>query len=75
MESGTIEQSLPGLEGAGIFANWELDVWGRVRAGREAASGQYDGAALDTEYARQSLAAGAESDRNAPIDWRQLQQS
>ena len=54
---GALSGDSSGLEGAGIFANWELDVWGRVRAGREAASGQYDGAALDTEYARQSLAA------------------
>ena len=46
-----------GLQGVGIFANWELDLWGRVRAGRAAASGQYDSATLDTEFARQSLAA------------------
>ena len=46
-----------GLQGVGIFANWELDVWGRVRAGREAASLQYGSAALDAEYARQSIAA------------------
>ena len=46
-----------GLQGAGIFANWELDVWGRVRAGREAATLQYGSAALDAEYARQSMAA------------------
>jgi NodT family efflux transporter outer membrane factor (OMF) lipoprotein len=46
-----------GLQGAGIFANWELDLWGRVRAGREAASLQYGSAALDAEYARQSMAA------------------
>jgi outer membrane protein, multidrug efflux system len=56
---GALSGDSSGLEGAGIFANWELDVWGRVRAGREAASGQYAGAALDTEYARQSLAAMA----------------
>jgi multidrug efflux system outer membrane protein len=46
-----------GLEGAGIVANWELDLWGRVRAGRGAASTQYVSATLDTEFARQSLAA------------------
>jgi NodT family efflux transporter outer membrane factor (OMF) lipoprotein len=46
-----------GLQGVGIFANWELDLWGRVRAGREAASLQYGSAALDAEYARQSMAA------------------
>ena len=24
-----------GMQGAGIFVSWELDLWGRVRAGRE----------------------------------------
>src|SRR5688572_33232218 len=46
-----------GLQGGGIFLSWELDLWGRVRSGREAAQLQYDSAALDTEYARQSIAA------------------
>ncbi|HET9403004.1 MAG TPA: efflux transporter outer membrane subunit [Burkholderiales bacterium] len=46
-----------GLQGAGIFASWELDLWGRVRAGRESAQLQYVSAELDTEYARQSIAA------------------
>ena len=54
---GALSGDSSGLEGAGIFANWEIDLWGRVRAGREAASGQYASAELDTEYARQSLAA------------------
>jgi outer membrane protein, multidrug efflux system len=54
---GALSGDSSGLEGVGIFANWELDLWGRVRAGREAASGQYVSAAFDAEYARQSLAA------------------
>ena len=54
---GALSGDSSGLEGAGIFANWEIDLWGRVRAGREAASGQYVAADLDTRYARQSLAA------------------
>jgi outer membrane protein, multidrug efflux system len=54
---GSLSGDSSGLEGVGIFANWELDLWGRVRAGREAASGQYVSAAFDAEYARQSLAA------------------
>src|SRR5687768_15580522 len=54
---GKLSGDSSGLEGAGISANWELDVWGRVRAGREAARGQYGSAELDFEYARQSLAA------------------
>jgi len=54
---GKLSGDSSGLEGAGLFANWELDLWGRVRAGRAAASGQYDSSALDAAYARQSLAA------------------
>ncbi|HEX9179789.1 MAG TPA: TolC family protein [Burkholderiales bacterium] len=46
-----------GINFIGLFANWELDLWGRVRAGREAASNQYTSAELDLAYARQSLAA------------------
>jgi len=41
----------------GVFANWELDLWGRVRAQRQAGELQYEAAALDAQYARQSIAA------------------
>ena len=54
---GTLSGDSSGLEGAGVFANWELDLWGRVRSGRAASRDQYDSTALDAEYARQSLAA------------------
>lgn len=54
---GSLSGDSSGLQGVGIFANWELDLWGRVRAGREAAQLQYVSAELDTEYARQSIAA------------------
>jgi NodT family efflux transporter outer membrane factor (OMF) lipoprotein len=54
---GKMSGDASGLEGAGIFLSWELDLWGRVRSGRESARLQYDSAALDTEYARQSIAA------------------
>lgn len=46
-----------GLSGIGLFANWELDLWGRVRAGQSFAQQQYDAAQLDAEFARQSIAA------------------
>src|SRR6185369_7491244 len=46
-----------GLQGVGIFLSWELDLWGRVRSDREAARFQYESTVLDTEYARQSIAA------------------
>jgi NodT family efflux transporter outer membrane factor (OMF) lipoprotein len=54
---GKLSGDSSGLEGAGIFANWELDLWGRIRAGRAGAQRGYDSAALDAEYARQSIAA------------------
>jgi NodT family efflux transporter outer membrane factor (OMF) lipoprotein len=54
---GALSGDSSGLEGIGVFANWELDLWGRVRAGRASASSQHVSAALDMEYARQSLAA------------------
>jgi NodT family efflux transporter outer membrane factor (OMF) lipoprotein len=46
-----------GLSGVGFFVNWELDLWGRVRAGEAFAQQQYESAQLDAEYARQSIAA------------------
>jgi NodT family efflux transporter outer membrane factor (OMF) lipoprotein len=54
---GALSGDSSGLEGGGIFANWELDLWGRVRYGREAATQVFESAKLDTEYARQSVAA------------------
>lgn len=46
-----------GLKGAFVSASWELDIWGRVRAGRAAATQSYVAAQYDFTYARQSLAA------------------
>ena len=46
-----------GLALAGLFASWELDLWGRVRSGRYAAGSQYEAAVLDAAYARNSIAA------------------
>lgn len=43
--------------GVGLTATWELDVWGRLRSQEAAATEMYQGASLDFEYARQSLAA------------------
>ena len=54
---GAMSGDSSGLEGVGVFASWELDLWGRVRAGREAAQLQYVSVALDAEYATQSIAA------------------
>jgi NodT family efflux transporter outer membrane factor (OMF) lipoprotein len=46
-----------GLKGAVLSVSWELDLWGRVRYGRAAASADAAAAQADYEFARQSLAA------------------
>ena len=46
-----------GVSVAGLFASWELDLWGRVRADRSAATAQYEATVLDLAYARNSIAA------------------
>ncbi|HEY9197980.1 MAG TPA: efflux transporter outer membrane subunit [Gammaproteobacteria bacterium] len=46
-----------GLDIGLLNVSWELDVWGRIRAGRNAAVDQYASAEQDFIYARQSLAA------------------
>jgi len=46
-----------GVQGIGLFASWELDLWGRVRSVRASSSAAYESAALDARYARESIAA------------------
>jgi len=46
-----------GINGLGVFANWELDLWGRVRSERAAGDYAYQAAVADAEFARQSIAA------------------
>jgi NodT family efflux transporter outer membrane factor (OMF) lipoprotein len=46
-----------GLQGGVLTANWEVDLWGRVRYGRAAAAADAASAEADFEFARQSLAA------------------
>jgi NodT family efflux transporter outer membrane factor (OMF) lipoprotein len=55
--TGSLGQDSSGVQGVSVFLNWELDLWGRIRAGRAASQDQYVSAELDAEYARQSLAA------------------
>jgi NodT family efflux transporter outer membrane factor (OMF) lipoprotein len=45
------------LQAVMLSASWELDLWGRVRYGRNAAQQDLASAQADLEYARQSLAA------------------
>jgi len=54
---GKMSGDSSGLSGVGLFASWELDLWGRVRSAARSGELQYDSALLDAEYARQSIAA------------------
>ena len=54
---GKLSGDSSGIKGAILTANWEVDLWGRVRYGRAAAGADAAAAAADLEYARQSLAA------------------
>jgi multidrug efflux system outer membrane protein len=51
---------------------WEIDLWGRLRAQREASEAQYQATALDYAYARQSLAAMVAKSWYLAIETRQL---
>ncbi len=43
---------------AGLQLNWELDVWGRIRSGQQAASASAEAAQADYLFSQYSLAAG-----------------
>lgn len=49
--------SFRGVEGIGIGASWEADVWGRIRSRKAAALADSGAAEADFDFARQSLAA------------------
>lgn len=57
--SGTVDSSRPDIDSfsVGLQVNWELDVWGRIRAGKEAASAGVEAAEADYRYSQHSLAA------------------
>jgi multidrug efflux system outer membrane protein len=54
---GKLGGDATGMQGVGLFADWELDLWGRVRSQRAATTAGYESVVADTEYARQSVAA------------------
>ncbi len=54
---GEMSGDSSGLQGVGLFADWELDLWGRVRSARSASTASYESTVADAEYARQSVAA------------------
>lgn len=66
------------INGYGAVLNWELDLWGRARAGKKAGEAAFRSAQADYVYARQSLAAmtarawllGIEASRQAELSAR-----
>ena len=54
---GKMSGDSSGLRGIGLFAAWELDLWGRVRSVVRSTELTYEATELDAEYARQSIAA------------------
>ena len=54
---GKMSGDSSGLRGIGLFAAWELDLWGRVRSLVRSTELTYEATGLDAEYARQSIAA------------------
>lgn len=53
----TVLQNLSNTFGPSLDISWELDVWGRIRAGTSAAMAEAQAAAMDYAAARTSLAA------------------
>jgi NodT family efflux transporter outer membrane factor (OMF) lipoprotein len=54
---GDMSGDSSGLQGAGVYADWELDLWGRLRSAKSGQYATYVSVAADAEYARQSIAA------------------
>ena len=57
--SGTLDRQTPDSSNvrAGMQVNWELDVWGRIRAGQQAAAATAESLEADFRFSQQSLAA------------------
>ena len=68
---GKLGGDTSGLSGVGLFANWEIDIWGRARAAREAGRFQYLSTEADAEFARQSIAASVAKSWFLAIEARQ----
>lgn len=55
-ETGGVQSQTSNVFGMSLDVQWELDVWGRVRAGESAAVARAEAAAADYQAARVSLA-------------------
>src|SRR5215469_2997439 len=66
------EQSRTGSNMEYGVVEWEIDIWGKLRAQRAAAEESYEATTLDYAFARQSLAATAATSWYQAIETRQL---
>ena len=75
LEGGTAysDAVVPGA-GAGLVLSWEADIWGKLAAGKAAATYDAEAAAANYEYGRQSLVAQIAKTYYITIEtWLQLQ--
>ena len=56
--SGNLDGASGGNLNIGVQASWELDIWGKLRSGQQAAYQSAQAAEADYTYAQHSLAAG-----------------
>lgn len=56
--SGNLSGQSAGNVNVGVQASWELDIWGRVKSGQQAAFESAEAAEADYIYSQHSLAAG-----------------
>ena len=68
----TAESSTYSSEGAYLGASWEVDLWGRVRAQRAAATADFEAVELDYAFAQQSLVATTAKSWYLAIEMRRL---
>jgi NodT family efflux transporter outer membrane factor (OMF) lipoprotein len=55
--TSTIPTATSGISGAGLIANWEIDVWGRIASASGASQSRVEASELDRVYVQQVVAA------------------
>jgi len=55
--TSTIPTATSGISGAGLVANWEIDVWGRIASASGASQSRVEASELDRVYVQQVVAA------------------
>lgn len=66
--SGNFEGNSTGDLGVGLQVSWELDVWGRIRAGERAAESSFEAVQADFTYSQHSIAAATSKAYFAAIE-------